>query len=195
MYFDLVQGLERADAVMKDLMQRFHTANVETQSYFPELAYRYGFHAEAYAALQHLFSPELPRRTYPEVSYAVLEAIVIGMIGLSAQADRGRLVTISRLDDLVGWVAVEDLPILDNRIELCHIGNAETRLSNRQGPAIMWQACFSGSEHVLMVDDIEMPATRSIGRRGQALSWVEISIPAGGSRAIRRPSPQVGRTF
>jgi mannosylglycerate hydrolase MGH1-like protein len=195
MYFDLVQGVERADSVMKDLMQRFHAANVETQSYFPELAYRYGFHAEAYAALQHLFNPQLPRRTYPEVSYAVLEAIVCGMIGLSAQADRGRLVTISRLDDLVAWVAVEDLPILDNRIELCHLGNTETRLSNQQGRAIIWKACFGGSEHVLMVDDIEMPATHSIGQYGQALSWVEISIPAGESRAIRRPRPHVGRTF
>jgi hypothetical protein len=106
---------------------------LETQSYFPEVAYRYGYHTDAYAALQHLFSPTLSRREYPEVSYGVLDAIVRGMIGLSAQADHGRLVTISRLDDHISWVAVDDLPVLDNRIELCHIGNVETQLFNKQG--------------------------------------------------------------
>jgi hypothetical protein len=195
LYFDLVQGMERAGSVINDLMQRFHTANVEAQSYFPEVAYRYGYHTDAYAALQHLFSPKLPRRTYPEVSYAVLDAIVRGMMGMSAQADRGRLVTIGRLDDHVGWVAAEDLPVLDNQIELCHIGNAETRLSNRQGPVIRWQACFGGNEQVLMIEDTEMLATHSIGQNGQALSWVEISVPAGESRTIRRRKPHAGRTF
>jgi hypothetical protein len=195
LYFGLVQSMDRAGSVINDLVQRFRTANVETQSYFPEVAYRHGYHTDAYAALQHLFSPKLPRRTYPEVSYAVLDAIVRGMMGMSAQADRGRLVTIGRLDDHVGWVAVEDLPILDNRIELCHIGNAETRLSNRQGPAIRWQACFGGNEQMFLVEGAEMPATRSIGQNGQALSLVEISVPTGESRTIRRLNPHDDRTF
>jgi hypothetical protein len=97
---------------------------------------------------------------------------------------------VGRLDDHLRWVAVEDLPVLDNRIELCHIGNAETRLSNRQGQAIRWQACFGGHEHVLMIEDTEMLATHSIGQNGQALSWVEISVPAGESRTIRRLKPR-----
>ena len=190
LYFGLVQRMDRAGAVITDLRQRFSTANVETQSYFPELAYRYGYHTDAYAALQYLFSPTLPRRTYPEVSYAVLDAIVRGMIGLSAQADRGRLATLGRLDDHVAWVAVEDLPVLDNRIELCHIGNAETRLSNVQGPPIRWQACFGGDQQMFLVENTEMPATSSVGHHGQALSWVEISVPTGESRTVRRLNRQ-----
>jgi hypothetical protein len=195
LYFDLVQDAERAGAVTNDLIRRFRTANVETQSYFPEILYRYGHHTDAYAALQHLFSPKLPRREYPEVSYGVLDAIVRGMIGLSAEANRSRLATVGRLDDHVGWVAVEDLPILDNRIELCHMGNAETRLFNKQGPAIRWQARFGGNEQMLLVENTEMLATRSIGQNGQALSWVEISVPTGEARTIRRLSPHADRTF
>lgn len=189
LYFDLVQGVDRAGAVINDLIQRFRTANVETQSYFPEIAYRYGYHTDAYAALQHLLSPKLLRREYPEVSYGVLDAIVSGMIGLSAQADHGRLVTISRLDDHISWVAVNDLPVLDNRIELCHIGNAETRLFNKQGPPIKWQARFSGGDQKLLNENTELPATCSIAQNGQAQSWVEMSVPTGEARTIRRLNP------
>ena len=49
--------------------------NVEVRSYYPEIAYRYERCDLGYSKLMELLDPTLPRREYPEVSYAAIGAI------------------------------------------------------------------------------------------------------------------------
>jgi len=75
--------------INKNLLTKFVTAIAESRDwcgYCPLEFYRHGKSEQAYALLVRLMAPELKRREYPEVSYAVLETLAMGLLGIQPDA-------------------------------------------------------------------------------------------------------------
>jgi len=179
LYFGLINGQHRIAHVIDDLETRFEQANVESKSYFPEVAYRSGRHQAAYDALRHLINPALDRREYPEVSYSVIGAITTGLMGISADATRNQITTLGRLTPQTEWIEVEDLPILSNRIAVRHTHSGTTTIKNLSGAEFMWKADFVGSVKALVVDGRAQVATVDNLPNGQAMASVTCTVAPG----------------
>jgi hypothetical protein len=195
LYFGLVQDRQKLDRALDDLIPRFAASNVESQSYFPEVAYRYGRDEAAYAALRHLMNPTLPRREYPEVSYSVLAAIVTGLMGVTGHADRRQVTTLGRLpgkddegrttkDEAAHWVALDGLAVGENVVAIRHDGNRQTLLHNQSGPDLLWEARFASQVGELRVDGSPRPALNAVGSSGRPESWVHVIVPAGAACTV-----------
>lgn len=188
LYFGIIRDPARVGHVMDDLIQQFPHVNVETQSYFPEVAYAYGYHQAAYQALRHLIDPALPRRDYPEVSYSVIGALVNGLMGVQADAANRMIRTMPRLTEAVAWASIDHLPILDNEITLTHHNHAKTTFRNERGMALTWETSFAGDHSVLLVDGEPRPAARGIGSDGRQQSSMNIQVIPGEAVTVSVPS-------
>ena len=93
--------------------------------------YHYDRALAAYDTILDLASPDKDRRTYPEVSYAVVAAIVTGAMGVEVAYDRSsRSFEVQPLDRLVDPVAearIAHLHVQQNDVELEHHGESEVR--------------------------------------------------------------------
>jgi len=185
LYYGLVRDAAKAQHTLDDLCPRMDAMNVESLSYLPEIAYRYGRGRDASAALRRLIDPRLPRREYPEVSYSVIGTLVTGLIGLSCHTPRHTVSTTSHLLDQDSWVSIRDLSIGSNKVAIRHHGRTETTVHNQAGPDLTWQACFDLQTPHLVVDGIRQAATIDRDPYGQPRSWVAIPIPAGAARTVR----------
>jgi hypothetical protein len=137
---------QRIPAIVKSMLGRIQSTemNVEGQSHLPEILYRYGRPEEAYAQILDLTRKGKPRREYPEVSYAVIGAMVTGLMGVDVAED-GTLTTLPRLTSKTGWVEMRNLPVRANTLAVRHDGLTQTTIENLSGPSIRWSACFPGS--------------------------------------------------
>lgn len=188
LYFGLIRDSARVQRVMDDLLRQFPHTNVESQSYFPEVAYRYGYHQAAYTALLHLIDPALPRREYPEVSYSVLGALVNGLMGIHTDSASRTILTLSHLTETVGWARIEHLPVLDNEISVTHHDNTMSILGNERGPAFLWEARFAGNHTVLLVNGQPRPSAGVIGSDARAQASVAITVQPGEQVTVALPS-------
>jgi hypothetical protein len=109
-------------------------------TYYPLEFYRYGKPDQAYALLLKLMSPELKRREYPEVSYAVLETLATGLMGIQPDAASRTVTTSARLTSATQWVEVRDMPLFDGTITVRHENALTSTLANHTREAITWHA-------------------------------------------------------
>jgi hypothetical protein len=187
LYFGAVNDIERVQSVIDGLVKAFPTTNVEAQSYYPEVAYHYGRTAEANAMLRVLIDPKLPRREYPEVSYAVLGTIVTSLMGIASDAQQRKVTTHARLTAEIPTTSVTGLPMLANQITVAHEGNIASEFANEQGEPLLWEAHFSGASEHLIVDGEARRATQGMSQSGQPESWVTILAVAGKRHRIYLP--------
>ncbi|MGE5295962.1 MAG: hypothetical protein ACM3VT_14145, partial [Solirubrobacterales bacterium] len=160
------------------------SVNIEMGSYYPEIFYRYGAHDAAYRKLLELSDSQTPRREYPEVSFAVVGAIVNGLMGISPTETKSRVETLSRLTAPLSYAQVNGVPIHGNVIDVRHNGRTETILTNHSGKTITWVAEFYGT------GPIEVNGTKVDGKpgkdeSGQSFTWTEVLVPSGQSRTAR----------
>ncbi len=187
LYFGAVSELDRVQSVIDGLVKAFPSTNVEAQSYYPEVLYRYGRTQDAEAMLRVLIDPKLPRREYPEVSYAVLGTIVTSMMGISGDAQQRKVTTLARLTGDTQTVSVTGLSILANQITVAHSGSSATEFVNEQGEPLVCEARFSGASDHLIVDGVAQPAAQGIGQSGQPESWVTIPTASGERHSVCLP--------
>lgn len=188
LYFGIVHDHTRVSRVMDSLIRQFPYTNVESQSYFPEVAYQYGYHQAAYEALLHLINPKLLRREYPEISYSVLGALVNGLMGVRSCADTRTITTLPRLTEATEWVSINHLPILDNQVAItCH-KNSLTTLHNESGAPLQWEARFAGDHPVLLVNDEPKSASSVTGSDDRQQASVEIQVQPGAQITVAIPS-------
>jgi hypothetical protein len=110
-------------------------------TYYPFEFYRYGKPEQAYALLVRLMAPELKRREYPEVSYAVLETLAMGLMGIQPDAaSRTVTTTTTRLTTATRWAELRDMPLFDGTITLRHEGASASTLANKTKGDITWHA-------------------------------------------------------
>lgn len=161
--------------------------NIETLSYFPKLLYGLGFDEMAEKIL--LSIPARPRNSYPEASYAVMEGIVGGMMGISADAGRNMVETRSHLTGNIQNVHITDVPMLGGTVSVRHEGQKFTRFRNDTGKDITWKAAFAGEGMKLYFQDgTPLEAHDGEDILGNHYTFVEITVEDGKEISVRSRS-------
>jgi hypothetical protein len=164
---------------------------IEEESYLPETFYRYDENAAAYERMMDLTSPDKHRREYPEVSFAVIGALVSGMMGVGAIYDipsgRPLIHSISRLAGKSDSATMSGIHINQNLVDLEHRGDQESSLTNRSGPPLLWQATFSGKLSSLNVNGRPVGAESGSNAVGTPVSWIIIDVPLGATVVVSCP--------
>jgi hypothetical protein len=114
----------------------------QTFSYLPEILFHYGRTDMAYGDLLELMGPNFRGRGMPEVAFAVVGAVATGLMGLSPNAPRHLLETLPALPRGLEWARLNQVPVLQNEVDVRHAGTKETAITNRKGPAFYWKASF-----------------------------------------------------
>jgi hypothetical protein len=162
--------------------------NIEEESYAPLLLFRYGRTEPAYHILFDLGRPEKPRREYPEVSYAVIAALVGGTMGVapSRSGEPFDVQTLAQLPNAGDDASLQSLPFRNNLLDIKHTGSLSSSLSNRSGPALRWQAVFQGTVRQLKVDGKAVLARHDTLPGGMAISSVTATVSPGATVIVSR---------
>ena len=159
--------------------------NIELRSHYPEVFFSYGAHREAYSLILELSDPDTPRRDYPEVSFALIGAIVSGLMGVQPEAPGGSVGTLSRLTEKTPWVEISHLPVKQNQISVRHVGREETRFTTLSGPPLTWIARFYGEEGDLLVNGRKAPASFSFDPAGLPGVSTRLTVEPGKTAIVR----------
>lgn len=151
-WFPLLKGLltdERAGAEL-DRVDRLSrdpdTApkNVEALTYLPDLYFRHGRADTAWNWMQRIFalrdephevSQQGRNGSYPEVSFTLLSQIVLGIVGVEADAGHARLTLRPGLPTGVDDVEVTGIPFADGTVDV-RIDRAGCRVVNHTSHAL-----------------------------------------------------------
>jgi hypothetical protein len=167
--------------------------NIEEESYVPIVLFRYGRSDAAYRVLLDLAAPDKARREYPEVSYAVIAALVSGAMGIEP-AHAGEAYDVQTLPQPMtkkGDLSVASLRMKGNILDIAHAADGSTHFVNRNGPPIRWRAAFIGAVNTLSVNGRFVRAEHGYLGGGRPISWTTITVPSAGSIII---SPHYGAT-
>ncbi len=152
--------------------------NIEEETYLPLTLFRYGRIDVAYQILEDLSSPQKDRREYPEVSYAVIAALVSGVMGLEPRHS-GEPFDIRTLSLLpaADRATLSGVAINRNHLEMTHIGHSQTRLKNNAGPALRWRAAFIARVDHLRVNGKRVVARQATLASGETITWTDVIVP------------------
>lgn len=117
--------------------------NVEVRSYLPAILWHYGRNADAMRIWLKMTAKDYPRREYPEISYAAVESLIFGYMGVQADAAQGVVRTRSAVEE-GAWAQVFDLPLWGGSMTLKHEGLSASELTNLTGRPIQWEADLGG---------------------------------------------------
>ena len=180
----ILKGNKREGIALQGLLNQ-ENINIEGQSYFPSLFYEFDENQRAFGELLDLSDPQKERREYPEVSYAVVEAMLEGMMGIKVHAASRRISTLPRLTGNTKLASFTHIPILEGNLTVSHKNNIETTVVNQLTGAIKWKAAFTLAADSLLVDNQVVKAKRGESLTGREISWVEINLTAGDSVTVR----------
>lgn len=184
LYFGLVSDPRKAALALSAEIARRTQLNVEERSYLPELFYAYGEDEAAYSELLAQLDPHYARRQYPEVSFAVLGSLAVGLLGIQPDAITRRVTTRSHLTQQTAWIEMAHLPVFDSQITVKHIGKENTQLSNEGDSPLVWRAKFAGKHASLRVDGDLQAAHSHLAYTGQVESWVEVEVAPHSQRTV-----------
>ncbi|TWF45163.1 hypothetical protein FHW36_1011090 [Chitinophaga polysaccharea] len=170
LWFDALKDSARSRATIAQLTAG--TWNVETTSYLPVILFKQGYWQKASEYILQLTDPGTPRREYPEVSFAVLEAIVRGLMGIEPDAVAKRITTLYRAKS-GSRASIKNLRVLHTTIAVNHAPQ-ETVLRNTGKNAFLWKAAFAGEYHTIRINNIIMPARHEVDNNGNMISYVEV---------------------
>lgn len=189
--FGITEEGPKTEAAL-DSMEKFQPKYNQAFSYYPEVLYEYGRNESAYRILQQLANPESAAAAMPEVSFALVGAIVSGMMGVSPDAPHAAIETLPRLPKSLAWVELAKLPVLQNQLTIRHNGTLETALSNEVGPLIYWKASFAVPTNVssgtILVDGVPTRATVEHRANRQITVSVVIPVKTGASHTAKYSS-------
>ncbi|GEM_PF-7063426 len=184
LYNDALHSREKMAKTLRYLLEG-PMPNIEIASHLPEIYCRYGAHEDAYRMILKLSDPSMKRREYPEVSFALIGALVQGMMGMEPVEREDGIATLSRLTGETEWAELRSLPVRGNRVDIRHNGRGETVLTNRSGGALIWLAKFYG-ETAEIESGGEYPETVT-GEDAGGMIWTGawIAVDPGGSVSAR----------
>jgi hypothetical protein len=200
LYRNIAADGPKAQSALNQLLDSIKTnptSAVEGESHFPEILYRYGEPDVAYQEIMDLTRDDRERRDYPEVSYAVVGAIVTGLVGVTLQAASpleagGRsdyleviVKTLPGLSPQTPWVELRNLSVRGNLLGVRQEGTHKTVLTNEKGPSLVWQPTFLGSLDFLLVNGKPMKATAGTEPLGRESSWVRVQVGAGDTVTVK----------
>ncbi len=185
LYFDAVKDPSHLRGALDYVSDPAYwkTINIEEESYVPIVLFRCGRTPAAYQVLLDLAAPGKPRREYPEVSYAVIAALVSGAMGIEP-APAGESYDVRTLPQPMAKTddsSVTSLRIKGNTVDISHVAGLSTRFVNRKGPALRWRASFQGMVDNLEVDGRPIHAEHGSLAGGLPTSWTTVTVPPGRS--------------
>lgn len=188
LYFDAIKDLSHTRSALAYVSDPAYwkQVNIEEESYLPLVLFRYGKPEIASQVLLDLTDPKKPRREYPEVSYAVVSAIISGAMGIepSRTGDAFDVQTMPRAFPRTDSSAVSSLRLRGRVLDISHTGSSETRFSNKEGPPIRWMAAFEGTADKLRVNGRLVRASHTARRGGVAMSFVIIVVKPGATAIV-----------
>ncbi len=178
LWFGALNNPERVRAALDTL----ETDQIEPLSYFPQILYRCGYAEEARSKLQSVYKNT--RREYPEASFAVIEAMISGLMGIVPSMTDVRVQTVSGL-----WeheeATVTDMPALGGTITVKHMGQAYTRFLNNTGCEITWRAAFAGNYNEIEVNGVQYGSENTQTSAGMPFCFVDNMVRPGESSVAR----------
>lgn len=162
--------------------------NIEEESYLPAELFHYGRAEAAYDVLFDLSSRNKSRREYPEVSFAVIAAIVTGAMGIepSRPGDSFDVESLPQPMNRDQALSLSSLRIKANLLDIEEHGDTSVRVANRRGPAILWKACFRGDIEKLSVNGRLVRADHGKMWDSAPISWVEVTVQPDSSVIVSR---------
>jgi hypothetical protein len=158
---------------------------IETESYLPEIFYRYGEDGAAYAEILALSDPAKKRREYPEVSFALVGAVAAGLMGIEPDARTRTVSTRSRLTADTAWADLRNVPVFDGAVAIRHEGRRTTAFAVFSGGGVEWRAVFEGRRDELNVDGVSRKAVQGLDEAGRPVSWVTVKLAAGEKAVVK----------
>jgi hypothetical protein len=199
LYFRAATNPEHRRLALEELkgLTRKAAPGIEEQSYRPEILFRMNAPEDAYSQIVDLARPDRERREYPEVSYAIIGSIVTGMMGVnvvpaeSQQTDQvlARKVvvqTLPRLSIHTFEAELDNLPVRQNVINVRHLRNQSSSITNVSGPTFTWRASFDGSAQDLIVNGRKVQANRDTTSLATPVVSVDIPVAPGQTVTVAR---------
>lgn len=183
-YFNIANTNDKANKAVNVLLH-CKNINIETESHYPEVLYKYGFNKEAFEFILDLVNPTKKRREYPEVSYSVINSIVAGLLGVNPNSTKKIIETTPRLTPEVQWLEVDNIPVFNNEISIKAIGNKEVIFTNISGETIYWKAIFLGNINELLVAGIKMKTQKEVRLDGNEYSYVLIPVQENEQQVVK----------
>ena len=165
--------------VLSSLHQAEGSMNVEMLSYLPLESFRHGDPSIGVNLLKRLTSPSLNRREYPEVSFAALEAYVVGLMGLIPDASSKSITTFNRLNKQVSFARLNHVPVFDGEIDVEHSGVDKTTFVNNTKSIIHWKACFYSVKNVIRINGKRIKEQRGLDLKGESFLYAQVNIHPG----------------
>jgi hypothetical protein len=202
LYRDVAEEGPKAQGALDTLLKKMRNepaSEVEPESHYAEILYRYGKPDAAYAEIMDLTRPGRERQEYPEVSYSVIGAIVNGLMGINVEPDvpiedvaLGKpfetvVRTLPQLTARTSWAELRNVPIGDGSITVRHYGEQRTVLINHEAKDLNWEAAFPGSFVALVVNGKSTNAHTELRHLGRAVTWVRIQVKPGKSARVEIP--------
>ena len=173
LYNDAIPDPDKASRAAKSLAGN-DPGNIEMRSHYPEVLYKYGLHGEALDMIMLLTDSTTARRSYPEVSFAVVGSIATGLMGISP-IEKG-IATISRIEPSSDWVELNHFTHTKSIASLRHEGTSSSTLSVLSGEKLRWRATFNGVHNELVVNGRRLRATQSTDLIGNPISFIEVEV-------------------
>ena len=180
--FGATKDLVRIRSAVRYLMSptQLSSINIEEESYLPKLFFAHGEREAAYKCILSLSDPAKERREYPEVSFAIIDAIATGLMGIEVQPAKGpnaaTILTISRLLQEAESATISGVSVQGGTIDVAHEGRKQTRFCNHSDKHLRWQAEFSGSVEQLLVDGNPTRAVVERGPHSEETSSVVVDV-------------------
>lgn len=181
LWFDALHDTARARCTIDHLASV--QWNIENASYLPGIYYREGFWDTARNSLLYLANPATERREYPEVSFGVLQAIVLGLMGVEPVPGTRTVTTLYRhRGSDSAWLSA--LPILGTTLTVRHLSPGETTVANTGRRQLVWRAQFSGLFKSAKVSGKKVPMRRITDKWGRVISYVDVPLDAGKKMSV-----------
>jgi hypothetical protein len=199
LYFGAATNPEHRRLALEELRRRTREAapGIEEQSYRPEILFHLNAPEEAYSQIVDLSRPDRERRDYPEVSYAIIGSIVTGMMGVNVVpaeshgtdqmlARKVVVQTLPRLSIHTSEAELDKLPLRRNVINVRHLSNQSSSITNVSGPTFTWRASFDGSARYLMVNGKKEQAKREATSLATPVVSVDVPVAPGQTVTVAR---------
>jgi hypothetical protein len=193
LYFGATKDPSHIGAALAHVESAEYLKNIgiEEESYLSQTLYRYGEKDAAYALIMDLTRPDKDRRDYPEVSFSVIGAIVTGMMGMEVVDDGNRnrplLHSISRLRSKSDSAKLRGIRVRDYLVDLEHVGDQRSTLTNRSKKTVHWQAAFPGRVSILIVNGRPVRSRMSSDASSSEVSWIVTDVASGATVSVSRP--------
>jgi hypothetical protein len=175
LWFDALKDSTRLHSTLTHLLNA--GGNVESLSYLPAILYKYGYAGKAYELVLHLTDPATPRSEYPEVSFAVLEAIVQGLMGVEPDARINSVATLYR-GPKGATAELDNVRLLHTIVDM-NLSGDRAVFSNRGHSAVNWRTSYPGIYTSIRIGSGTLIAKHKNDGMGNVASYVDVLVPPG----------------